>query len=156
MKGYTLIEVLVSLTIVGLIFSFGFANFRDFSRRQHLTSVGRSLQADLRLIQEKAFSGVKPDDLKCIGSNTLESYSFDLTSDAGYDLVAVCSGGNVIVKSQILPSDVSLTATIEPISFKVLGHGTNLAQGSQAEIILTQEETANTLSVIVTSGGEVK
>ena len=37
--AYTLIEILVALTIVGLIFGIGYVNFRDFARRQALAGI---------------------------------------------------------------------------------------------------------------------
>ena len=59
-SGFTLIEILVSMTIIGFLFSFGYASFRDFSRRQALAGVVKQVQGDLRLAQQKALSGEKP------------------------------------------------------------------------------------------------
>ena len=54
--GYTLIEILVGLTIIGIIFGVGFASFREFSRRQSLAGGVKTLVGDLRLAQEQAIS----------------------------------------------------------------------------------------------------
>ena len=64
-SAYTLIEILVGLTIVGLLFGFGFVSFRDFSRRQTLAGSAKKVQGDLRLTQESALSGKKPSDFDC-------------------------------------------------------------------------------------------
>ncbi|KKR39915.1 MAG: Pilin assembly protein [Candidatus Woesebacteria bacterium GW2011_GWB1_40_101] len=59
-RGYTLIELLVAITILGIIFGAGYISFRDFSRRQALTAAVRTVSGDVRLTQEMALSGKKP------------------------------------------------------------------------------------------------
>ena len=44
--GYTLIEILVTLSIVGIIFAAGYANFREYARRQAVVSGARQVQGD--------------------------------------------------------------------------------------------------------------
>jgi len=155
-KGYTLIEVLISLTVIGLLFGFGFANFRDFSRRQQLVSVARKIKGELRLVQSKASAGEKPADLKCNGVNTLSSYSFEITDTASYRILANCLGGDVVIKNETLPEGISMTSTQNTISFKVLGQGNNITQGSDAVITFIQTGTDNSSLVTVTVGGEIK
>lgn len=156
-KGFTLIEVLVSLTVIGLLFGFGFANFRDFSRRQQLTSVARSLAGQIRLVQAKASAGEKPDDLKCNDTNTLSSYSFQIIDAFSYKIVANCMGGSVDVgEVSSLPDGISMSPTSGTVSFKVLGQGTSIVSGGSFVITLTQAGTSNTTTVTVTAGGEVK
>lgn len=154
-KGYTLIEILVALTIVGLIFGIGYVNFRDFARRQALAGVARSIMGDLRLAQEQALAGKKPAVVACNPPNELNGFNFRVTGASSYQLEANCSGGNSITKSATLPTDVSISIpSPNPITFKILGQGTNLS--ADATISLTQSGTANTKVVTVTSGGEIK
>ncbi|MGA2910626.1 MAG: prepilin-type N-terminal cleavage/methylation domain-containing protein [Candidatus Microgenomates bacterium] len=167
MKGYTLIEILVSLTIVGLLFSFGYISFRDYSRRQTVAGVVKEIQGDLRLAQEDALAGQLPsstDDPKgfCSGTNSLNGYYFDIISTSEYDLEAVCTGGTVSTifgenpaKQVTMPSDVLISATDNPILFKILGQGTNIPNGQNAEIDLSQVGTTNKGVVLVGSGGEI-
>jgi len=152
-KGYTLIEILVTLTIIGLLFSFGFAGFRDFSRRQEVVGAGRKVIGDLRLAQQKSLSGEKPSG--CTGS--LSTYDFKRVDASSYQIVAVCSGGSVIDKTQNLPSGLSISSfSPNPISFKILGRGTNVPVGTNTAITLTQTGTANTTAITINSGGEIK
>jgi prepilin-type N-terminal cleavage/methylation domain-containing protein len=153
--GYTLIEILVSLTIVGLIFGIGYVNFRDFSRRQALAGVARSIKGDLRLAQEQALAGKKPTSAFCNSPNQLNGYNFRVISSQSYQLEANCSGGSVMTKTGTLPSDISVsTPSPNPITFKILGQGTNLS--ADATLTLTQARTANSATITVTSGGEIK
>jgi prepilin-type N-terminal cleavage/methylation domain-containing protein len=156
-SGYTLIEILVGLTIIGLIFSFGFVNFREFSRRQEVISIARSLKGDLRLAQEQALAGKKPEGAECGGTNTLSGYHFEVTSATNYVIEAECSNQTRETKNVTIPSDLSLSVpSTNPIIFKVLGQGTNILAGTEVSITITQTGTNNSTAIIVTSGGEIK
>ena len=45
-KGYTLIEILVVISIMAILFTVGFAGYRDFSRRQVLLGAVNQIQGD--------------------------------------------------------------------------------------------------------------
>ena len=153
-KGYTLIEVLVSLTVIGILFGFGFASFRDFSRRQQLAGVARSLRGELRLVQGKASAAEKPSGC---GTNILSTYSFQILNPTSYKITANCSGEvNVDIKTVNLSGGVTMLPISGTILFKVLGQGTNIPAGGRVEITLTQTGTNNVQVVTVTSGGEIK
>lgn len=158
-KGYTLIEILVGLSIIGLLFAVGYVNFRDFSRRQAIAGAGKLLQGDLRVAQQLALSGQKPTDANCAGTNGLTGYYFELSSTE-YKIYAGCSGGvsTEITKEIFLPTGISVSPlpSPNPILFKVLGHGTNIPEGGTAEIILIQSQTNNTFTVTVGAGGDIQ
>lgn len=159
-RGYTLIEILVGLTIIGILFSVGFVSFRDFSRRQALSGTGKNLQGDLRLAQEMAIAGQKPDAAVCAGpSYTITGIYFRVLSDQNYVLEALCTGSvnTVEIKNVTLPTDISMTPPVpNPILFKVLGSGTNIDEGAEGVVTLSQVGTTNTMTVTVTAGGEIK
>jgi len=154
-KGYTLIEILVALTILAVIFSYGFVSFRDFSRRQAIEATKRRLEGELRNTQELTFSGRKPDDPNCNSPNTLNGYNFKVLSSSTYAIEAVCTGGIVQVKTGEVGLDTMIsTPSPNPILFKVLGKGTNI--GAQvATLTITQKGTTNTQAIIISSGGEI-
>lgn len=153
--GYTIIEVLVALSILGIIFSVGFTSFRAFSRRQLLAGAVRSLKGDLRLAQGYALIGKKPDDPACAGASLLNGYRFFVNSSNQYIIRAYCSGGQADVKIVDLARDLSLSSpSPNPITFKALGEGTDVT--TDATITITQLSTGDTGSVLVTQGGEIK
>lgn len=156
LAAYTLIEILVGLTIVGLVFGAGYISFREFARRQALAGVARSLKSDLRLAQEQALAGKKPSGLACNSPNTLSGYYFDLTSPTAYNIAARCSGGNIVIKQVVLSLGITAAASSNPTVFKVIGQGTEIPTGSQITITLTQAGTGNTGTVTITSTGEIK
>lgn len=154
--GYTLIEILVTLTIIALLFGFGYASFRDFSRRQSVIDAASMIQGDLRLAQSDAISGQKPTQPTTC-STTLDSYYFLIVSQTEYKIQANCGPTPIDVKDVILPSDVSIPTPFpspNPLQFKVLDQGTT-AGASNWVLTLTQAGTKNSSQVAVTSGGEI-
>ena len=158
--GYTLIEILVAITIVGLLFGVGYVNFRDFSRREAIAGAGKLLQGDLRLSQQMALSGQKPQDVSCNTPNLLNGYDFHIVSASEYTIKANCSGGVVttVAKDVILPSDITFSPipSPNPVMFKVLGQGTNIPSGSTVTVALIQSQTSNTYSIKIGSGGDIQ
>jgi prepilin-type N-terminal cleavage/methylation domain-containing protein len=169
--GYTIIELLVGITIIGFLFSAGYAAFREFSRRQSLDAVARSMRGDLRFAQEQAMSGNKPPndatykcgcpktDPSCGSTNYLSGYNFKVTGGTTYEIQAVCSFGTpkeIVTKTVTLTSGVTIgTPSPNPILFKVRGDGTNIST-TPATITLTQTGTALVQTITVTNGGEIK
>lgn len=157
--GYTLVEILVALTVIGLLFSFGFVSFRDFSRRQAVSDAAKSIQGDLRLAQGDALTGQKPDNVNCNLPNTLDSYSFDVLSNTEYRIEANCVGAPVVVKDVDMQPDITIAIqapVLNPLKFKILGQGTNIGSGLTWVLTLSQTGTGNTTNVTVTSAGEIK
>lgn len=152
--GYTLIELLVAITILGIIFGAGYISFRDFSRRQALAAAVRTVSGDLRLAQELALSGKKP-----AGCIILNGFKFKIASGS-YDVVAACSFPEVEYGVKVgVPLPTGVTMNAQPSSsifFKILGQGTNISSASPVVITLTQTNTGQTQTVTVTSGGEIK
>lgn len=156
-KGYTLIEILVALSIVGLLFSFGFVSFRDFSRRQALSGTAKGIQGDLRLAQQQALSGKKPSSTLCDApANSLSSFSFNVYSTTAYKIQANCSGGDVTIRDVSIPTGITISSPTNPIKFKVIGQGTNLPDGGSAQITISQTGTTNQAIITVTDGGEIQ
>ena len=155
--GYTLIEILVAITIVGLLFGVGYANFRGFSQRQAVLNAGKLIQGDLRLAQQMALGGQKPDNVMCDSPNTLNGYNFKVYSTSEYKIEADCSGGSVATKEVTLSPDVLLSTPVpNPISFKVLGNGTNIPSSENAILVLSQVGTGSSFTITLTSGGQIQ
>jgi prepilin-type N-terminal cleavage/methylation domain-containing protein len=157
-NGYTLIEILVALTIIGLLFGFGYASFRDFSRRQAVKDAAKIIQGDLRLAQENAISGLKPEGVGgCGTSNTLNSYGFRIVSASEYIIEANCGVTPApFIKDVNLPTGITIQTPLPSVlEFKVLGQGTNVGSTNWT-LTLIQSGTTNTTTVTVTAGGEIR
>lgn len=159
--AFTLIEILVGLTIVGLLFGVGYANFRSFSQRQVVKDAAKNLQGDLRLTQGIAMAGQKPDDVACNSPNTLNGYNFTILSETSYEIRANCSGGNAATVNKVVTLGSGATfaspfSSPNPILFKVLGNGTNIPENQTVEIRMVQAGTTNESTVTISSGGQIQ
>ena len=157
-KGYTLVEILVVISIVGLLFGVGFVSYREFSRRQALAGAARQFGGDLRLAQELALAGKKP---AVCGANALDGYQFVVTPPNSYRVRAVCNLTTAIEKTVVVSSGVSISGLVPDLTpsntilFKTLSGGTNIPAGTTV-ITLTQDVTADTRRITVTAGGEIR
>ena len=145
-----------------LLFSIGFGRYRDFSRRQALTAVARQIEGDLRLTQELALSGKKPGlPGDC---DTLDAYEFKANKGTGtYDIYAVCilpwagaEDGEYYKKGVTVPLGMSIEAigsNNNKVKFYTVGGGNDAGGGYS--IVITQDATQDTITVSVTSGGDV-
>jgi prepilin-type N-terminal cleavage/methylation domain-containing protein len=158
-NGYTLVEVLVVLSIMAVLFASGYSNYRDFSRRQAITNTSKSLQADLRLAQQTALSGNLPTDSACNGVNRLEGYLFNVVSATTYEIKAKCTGGTAApVKTVTLTPGITIAVPFpapNPILFKVLGQGTNI-NSAHADIQLVQVSSTSATTIQVFPSGQIE
>jgi len=121
--GFTLIEFLVVMTIMGVLFGIGVAQYINFNRSQILEQAAQELKNNLRLAQTKATTGEKPTEC----TTTLEGYQVSFSLPRTYQIQAKC-GGSLVGTPKIfnLPSVVEFSSLPSPLLFKVLAQGTNL------------------------------
>lgn len=157
-KGYSLIEVLVVMTIIGVLFSLGYASYRNFSRRQTLMGLAKQVEGDLRLAQQMALSGEKPS--ACDGK-TLESVRFGVTTSSPYNykIRTVCGVGPdfPIIKSYDFSTGISFDFTnfgTNPITFKTVANGTNIPTGFTDSLVI-KDAFGNYATIIIDSGGSI-
>jgi len=150
MRGFTLIEMVIAISITTIIFGLGLTTYQNFSKKQIVEQTTLNLKADLRLTKDKALSGQKPDEW-CNGpGETLSGWKLDLGA-SGYSILPVCSGGSDldgdITKTVSFPAGVT-SNTPAQILFKVLGQGVD----SDYTIVLG-DVSGNSQTVSVNSGG---
>lgn len=149
-SAYTLIELLIAMTIVTIVFTIGLASFRDFSRRQALSGILKSVIADLRSAQQFALTGQKPS-----GCITLSGYTFKMTGQYSYELFANCTPTDISIKQVNLTSNqIKIFTSPDLVKFKVLGQGTDLS--APLTITLTHDITSTTGQINVGIGGDIK
>lgn len=130
-RGFTLIELLISTGIIGGILTIGLVNYSYANRRQVFRQSMRNILEDLRLAQDKAMSGEKPDG--CGGEAPLLGYRVEF-SETGYILKAVCQGVEEIdVKTVELNERIKITDGPNWVLFKVLYQGIAFSPGNQDE-----------------------
>jgi type II secretory pathway pseudopilin PulG len=157
LSGFTLVELVVVIMTMGLLFGFGYANYRDFQRRQQLEGVVREFKTNLRLAQQLALTGKK--EAECA---TLEGYRVSRLGSQSYEIGAICDGSETCnntpsycIKTVNIPSNITLGAFPSPgnrFTFLVLTQGVDRS----AIVTFTQSITGDTRTVEITPSGEIK
>jgi prepilin-type N-terminal cleavage/methylation domain-containing protein len=169
--GFTLLELLVVMMIMGTFFGFSFAEFRGFQRRQRIDSVVRTLLSDLQQAKTDAFVGRKPTNIEGCTENFL-GYRFDLGPAGGgnqeYEIIALCgvdfddpNPEQIVTKTVLLPQGIRVTAPGSPnadVDFWALGRGASWQGGNTPKRGYVVSDTAATdfeLYIYITKSGVV-
>ena len=126
--GYTLIEVVIAVSIGLLVTGLGLAAYNRFNERQGLEAGGSQLYSDLRLAQSRAAASDKP--VAC-ASGTLQGYRllYLTGSTTKYQVMALCDGELVDVGIiRTLPRGVETESGVgahcdNEATFYILGKG---------------------------------
>jgi prepilin-type N-terminal cleavage/methylation domain-containing protein len=156
-KGYTLIEILIVIVIMGIVVTIGYSGLRDYQRRQILVSAARQLKADLKLAQEEALAGHKTTD--CTGVLNGYEFLYVVGYQDRYRIRENCTNNDhILIKEVVLSQGIRMQdpPSVNPILFKPLGQGTNIVSGTTITIDLTQENTGDTQSVRISASGEIQ
>lgn len=166
-KGYTLIELIVVVVIMILVFSLSTANFRDFQSRRLMDNAANQVKSDLRLVQQRAKSGTKPQP-PTYTCGTLLGHEFkspdpDSTGNSYY-LTPVCAGpvdckdASLSGTCTIRLLDSNITISTNDIRFNVLGRGAFLEDSALVDsttITLTHTNGA-TRQITIDKGGNIE
>lgn len=143
-SAFSLIEMLVVITIMMLMLGGGIAAYINFNTKQQLVGAARQLQVYLRSLQKKARVGDRPD-----GCTRLNGYQMRVIAGSGLVVMgADCDGGLIATDQYSMTGGVKAQSNIE-ISFKVLQGGAT----SLGNIILVKDTKKYQFQV--TTGGEI-
>jgi prepilin-type N-terminal cleavage/methylation domain-containing protein len=122
MKGFTLIEVVVSVSIALLTTGFIIANYNSYNDIQILKQAALTLKNDLRFVQSKAISGQKPTS----GCLQLTGWKISFTNTS-YSYQPECVEGPMDPVTQVkLSPGVTFSPIPSSFSMNVLTRGTTL------------------------------
>lgn len=127
--GFTLIEILIAISIAMIAIGGGVVSYNTFNQRQIIKTNALEVKSLLRSAQSKALSGEKPVDIVC---TVLNGYIVSVTENS-ISTYAQCSDGNSTPETVNLPTDLTFSSPPSPFLFKVLGEGVS----RQADIMLS-------------------
>lgn len=148
-EGFSLIELLISMTIVALLVYGVVSNYDRYNNRQTLKQVAKNLVNDLRFAQNNAISGLKPTS----GCTQLVGYQVSFPSLASYAIQANCApegmaGSAVTVR---LPGGITFSPPPQTFLFGVLTRGI----GSNMTITLTNAALSLSYALSLTTSGNI-
>ncbi|MBI3396851.1 prepilin-type N-terminal cleavage/methylation domain-containing protein [Candidatus Woesebacteria bacterium] len=149
LKGFTLIEILVVLGLVGLMTLIGTANLREYQRRQLVAAAVKQFSGDLSYARQLALTGKKP-----AGCGVLDGYDVKYVSSTAYSIMGLCDGNvekSIGRDSNTLPNSAT-ASSFGQIVFKELGHGTNLT----SDLTITIGGAGGNQTVLVTVSGTIR
>ncbi len=133
--GFTMIEVITIVAILGILFLVAYPRFTDVRKLSRTTS--RELVADLRDTRSKAISTGSAYYLKLLPSSPYAEYKIFDYSDAQ------------IGETKPIPNGVTCTASTNIFSFNYLGSCNN---GTNGTITLVGEGVTYTVNIIGFTG----
>ena len=148
-KGFTLVELLVVLIILGVLTTLGITTYNRFHEGQVLVLATRKLKSNLQAAQTKAMTNKQP----LSGCTNFSGYSV-IFEDSSYRIAASCDEGEIDPETFSLPNNIVLNSGASSVLFKVRPGGTNLA--SDLSLEYAHETTGDTISVTITSTGEIR
>lgn len=148
-QGFTLIEILVTISIIGILSSVGLASYINFNRQQLVLQSARKIMEDMRLAQSLASNNQKPDGCGTLSGYTLSVYGINNTN---YSIKAVCSPVLEVdvVKEDSIPANLVVTG-FSSVEFKVLRQPVKTTGGNS----LTITGFGKSKTISVGAGGEM-
>jgi prepilin-type N-terminal cleavage/methylation domain-containing protein len=123
-SGFTLIEIIVSVTILLVLSGLFIANYNGFNNSQTVRQASLDLISNLQAARTSAAAGVKPS-----GCDTLVGYIVNFPTGTTYTAQALCLVGAVGEKNTYsLPAGVTFSPIPDPITFYALNGGASADQ----------------------------
>lgn len=144
-KGFTLIELIVVFSVVGLISVLGIASFVEYSRTQAVATAAAEVETVLQTARSRATSQIKPSSCE---DKQLEGYQVVVTSTTAYELQVVCNGIDYTVDARTLGENLSFSS-LPTFYFHILSAGVSGAG------VLEIDGYGKTKSITVTTTGSI-
>ena len=152
--GFTFIELLVSVGILGIISTIGVASYNNFNDQRVVEKAAEELKTNLRLVQSKAMNNEK-DTTICSASSLLGWYA-NLANQTYYGQCDTNSFGTNTLVDLDLNDDGNNELKLSSntlIFFRALG-GTELS--NDLTIVVSYLDDSHPLSVTITKSGDIK
>lgn len=147
-EGFTLVELLIVVSILVMVFGLTIASFNSFNRRQRLLQTALNFKSGLRFAQTRAISAEKP------ASNCTTFVGIHVTfTVSGYSIQHACTpeGDVGIIEETILPQGITFGSLPTGFTFKTLTR--TVDQASDQTVTFTN--ASQTYAVEITANGEV-
>ena len=108
-EGFTLIELIVVLSVAAVISVIGIAAFVSYNQTQSLNTTAADIANMFNLAKSRAASGVKPTS--CSSSQALNGYQILINiANRTYELNAICPPVTSLILRNTLPNPITFSS----------------------------------------------
>lgn len=118
-SGFTLIELIIAISILAILATAGVASLVTYSRKETIVTAYQDVLSSFNEAKLTAASQVKPNDASCI-SQPLDGYQIEISAQNSYKLEAVCGGNIAVVETKTLPANVIFSLSPATFIFTVI------------------------------------
>jgi prepilin-type N-terminal cleavage/methylation domain-containing protein len=150
-EGFTIIEILVVLSVLVILSSVGFASLLFYGRREAVNQAAQGLKSAVLTARFDAISAVRPSS-SCM---VLKGYKILIfTSDNSYSIHRVCdSGESEVYRNKLSPGLSFGSVPCSQIYFATLSGSASCVSGSLPADIVIRGEAGITKTVKIDSNG---
>jgi len=172
-KGFTLVELVIVLSIMAILFSMGFANYRGFQRRQYLESAVLMVEADIKLARQLSLSGRYFTGCDNLVGYEIRVYPDDVTTDPDgpnenrYHIGAVCDANETCnshwathcIKRPRLPEGIKISNVVgipgNRVRFLTVGRGIEPGNNDATLTLSFPGSSVPDRQIVILKGGGV-
>lgn len=150
--GFTMLELLVSVSIIGLTMTIGIVNYRSHERSSGLSSVVSEFRSVARQAQMRVLNGELSNGSKPVGGYGLLINSTEYYLIANHDDNTNCNSGNEIIIEKIVLSNnvlIDQSNTCVIFTFPETVTYINGSASGQLDILFTQSGSGESKTVSI-------
>ena len=179
MRGWTLVEILITITLIGILASIGFSSTQTFSSEQKIDDGVNKVQSFIRSAQANATSSLKCGstysynwsivfktdetnlDLNCkVSSTSLDTFVKTLPLPANINISSITGDGGPTCTTTFPTNPITLTydTLIGRVTFLDQGLSANCNAATNNIVVTlryTGSETAVTKTITISRGGGI-
>lgn len=171
-EAFTLIELMVVISLVGIFLAIGSLSFSQISKRQDVLSAANNLRNNLLVVQTNANNGViKQGTLGCSG-DSVEGWALKFTNSTNFGPIIKCSNQripntsevNSYIRANYFPSNVTVSTPLTDVMFLALNKGiytcqdithVNQVKDNAGNIDPSCSQVTGTHNIDVTNGTQI-
>ncbi len=150
--GFTLIELVVVITIIALFAGISLANYGRFNEERKLGDETKELTTAFYLARSKAIAADEDDPSICADFRGYQ-VNLDTSSPSSFSVERNCGTDFTSILSHTLTPNVTLTASPTTVFFKPLSAGTDLT--SPLTITLENPTISKAVNIVVETSGVI-
>jgi prepilin-type N-terminal cleavage/methylation domain-containing protein len=155
--GFTLIELMIAISIIAILGALGIVGFSNFNKAQVLQTSAKEVIAMLNLAKSRAQSQIKP--LAFCSGGSLSGYKVIISNLKKYSLYLSCSTGVdslITEQDKSLPTGLNFSEDSSLSFFFPVRSGGIQASGLSPWQIIILDNDGKTKTITINPGGNVQ